>query len=74
MVNGHCVKPTGKNKKPCKRLVTIPGELVKSCTTGDNSFTFNGKIGGHKLAPGTYQLTATPTGGKSETVTFTILG
>jgi hypothetical protein len=72
-VNGKCVKPTGKHQQPCKRMVTVPGELVKSGATGDNTFTFDGKIGGHKLGPGSYQLTATPTGGKPSQISFKIV-
>jgi hypothetical protein len=75
-VNGRCVKPTTKNSKDrkCTRLISVHGQLVKTGTAGANSFSFNGTIGGHKLAPGTYQLTATPTGGASQTVTVTIVG
>jgi hypothetical protein len=75
-VSGKCVKPTKKNKhkKKCLRLIGVHGQLVKTGHAGANSFTFDGKIGGHKLALGTYQLTATPAGGKSRTITFTIVG
>jgi hypothetical protein len=75
-VNGKCVKPTHKNrhKAKCTRLIGVRGKLVKTGKAGANSFRFNGKIGGHKLAPGIYQLTAKPTGGNSQTVTFTIVG
>ena len=73
-VNGKCVKQTGKNKhkKLCMRLVKVSGNILKTDKLGASSFTFNGKLGGHKLGPGTYQLTATPTGGKPQTVTFKI--
>ena len=75
-VNGKCVRPTSKNnhKKPCTRLIGVHGQLVETGKAGANSFSFNGKIGGHTLTPGTYQLTATPTGGKPQTVTITIVG
>ena len=75
-VNGRCVKPTRKNtdKKKCSRLVGVPGQLVKTRHAGANRFAFDGKIGGRKLAPGSYQLTATPTGGKSQTTMFAIVG
>lgn len=33
----------------------------QTSATGINRFTFNGRIGAHKLTPGTYQLSATPT-------------
>ena len=43
--------------------------------SGANHFTFNGKIGGHNLRPGTYQLIASATvnGGTPRNVTFTIV-
>jgi hypothetical protein len=73
-VNGRCVKPTTKNRKhrKCAQLVNVPGELRLAGQAGANQSTFNGKIGGHQLAHGTYQLTATPAGGSSSTVTFKI--
>ena len=72
-VNGHCVKPGAKNNnhKHCTRKKAVPGSITASGKTSANSFTFTGKIGGHKLGPGTYQLTAT-TGGAGQTTTFTI--
>ena len=75
-VNGKCAKPTKNNadKKKCSRLVGVNGQLVKTGHAGANRFTFDGKIGGHKLAPGTYRLIATPAGGKSQTSTFAIVG
>jgi hypothetical protein len=75
LVNGKCVKQTSKNvtNKRCTRLVSVPGKITHVSSTGANSFTFNGKIGGHKLQAGTYQLTVTPTGGAAKTVTFRIL-
>jgi hypothetical protein len=73
-VEGKCVKPAKNNQghTKCFRLVTVSGKIVKTGKLGANTFTFNGKLGGHKLGPGTYQLTATPTRGKPQTVTFTI--
>ena len=74
-VNGQCVKPTKKNKthKSCNRLVTVRGTITQTGKLGANSFTFNGKLDGYKLAPGSYQLTATPTGGKPHTTTLKIV-
>jgi hypothetical protein len=74
-VNDRCVKPTAKNgkHKRCTRPISLGGNIVQSGKAGANHFTFNGKIGGHKLGPGNYQLTATPTGGEPDTVTFTIV-
>jgi hypothetical protein len=78
-VNGRCVKPTNKNKqhKRCTRLVSLHGSITLTGHTGPNSFTFNGKLGGHTLGPGSYQLTATPTAngqaGTPQTTTLKIL-
>ena len=74
MVNGRCVKPTTKNRKhrKCAQLVNVPGKLMLAGQAGANQSTFNGKIGGHQLGHATYQLTATPAGGSSSTVTFKI--
>jgi hypothetical protein len=64
-VKGRCVKPTKKNRKHkrCHRLIGLHGSITLTGKAGNNSFTFNGKLAGHKLAPGSYQLTATPTAG-----------
>jgi hypothetical protein len=72
---GRCVKQTRHNRghKKCTRLVGVSGQIVKDGAAGANSFRWNGKIGGHKLRPGTYQLTATA-GGKPRTTRFTIVG
>ena len=72
---GHrCVKPTKHNGKHprCTRLVSVRGTLTQTGKNGANKFTFDGKIGGHKLGPGTYELIAKPTGGAPKTVTFKI--
>lgn len=49
------------------------GKITLIGKAGANEFTFNGKIGGHQLGPGAYELIATPTGGKPRTVTFKLL-
>jgi hypothetical protein len=74
-VNGRCVKPTKKNKthKKCTRTVKVKGSITQNGNAGTNTFTFNGKIGGHKLGPGTYNLIATPTGGTPQEITFQII-
>jgi hypothetical protein len=72
-VNGRCVKPTKKNSKHRKCLLSLPGKITLPGKSGANHFTFNGKIGGHQLGPGTYELIATPTGGKPRNVTFNIV-
>jgi hypothetical protein len=60
-------------RKKSHRLVKVRGKLIKSGKAGKNSFTVNGKIGGHKLGPGTYQLIATPAAGTPQKVTFKIV-
>ncbi len=50
----------------------LPGAIVKAGKAGRNSFVFDGVIGGQELTSGTYQLTATTSGGSSQTVTFKI--
>lgn len=75
-VKGKCVAQTTHNKhKPrCTRLVNVGGKVVKTGSSGANRFVWNGKIGGHELAPGSYELTATLADGASQTVAFTIVG
>jgi hypothetical protein len=72
-VNGKCVAATTRNKrKPrCARLTNVRGKLVKTGDAGANRFVWNGKIGGHSLASGSYELIATLADGASQAVTFT---
>ena len=74
-VNGRCAKPTNNNRKhkKCTRLVGVHGKIARTGTAGANHFTWNGQVGGRKLAPGIYKLTATPAGGKSRTVSFKLV-
>jgi hypothetical protein len=71
-VNSRCVQPTDKNSKhrQCARLIAVRGMLVMTGKAGVNHFTFNGKIGGRTLGPGSYELIATPTGGQPRAVAF----
>lgn len=74
-IHGKCVKRTRKNRKhhaKCTITKRIRGSLTKEGTAGANAFTFNGKIAGHKLAAGSYVLTATPAGGKPRRANITI--
>jgi virginiamycin B lyase len=74
-VNGRCAKPTNKNRthSKCTRLLNLRGKITLVGKSGPNRFTFNGKIGGHAIGPGTYQLIATPTGGKQRKATFKVV-
>jgi hypothetical protein len=73
---GRCAAPSGKNRthQRCTRLVPIRGGLTESGTPGSDRFTFDGRIGGHKLGPGSYRLIATPSFGTAQTVAFRIPG
>jgi CSLREA domain-containing protein len=53
-----CVKPAKRNRgKPkCRRTVTLAGGLTQAGALGSNSLHFSGRLGGHKLAPGSYRL------------------
>lgn len=75
-VGGRCVKATRRNRghKKCGRLTALRGRIVKNGAAGENGFVWNGKIAGHRLGPGTYQLLATPTGGKPRSATFKLAG
>jgi hypothetical protein len=76
----RCVQPTRENRKHrgCTRVVPIRGARTVYGQTGSNTLTFAGRIGGHKLTPGRYQLTVIPTvkgqSGTRRAVTFTIAG
>jgi Big-like domain-containing protein/lactonase family protein with 7-bladed beta-propeller len=74
-VNGRCAKPTNKNHKhkKCARLVDVHGKIARTGTAGANQFSWNGQIGGRKLGPGIYELTATPAGGKPSSVSFKLV-
>ncbi len=59
---GHCIKPARANSgaRRCTRLVKLPGSFTLAGEAGVNHFRFTGRLAGHKLAVGTYQMTATP--------------
>jgi hypothetical protein len=58
----RCVTPTRANRRArrCTRLVAVRGRFARNAKAGRNRFRFTGRIGGRKLAPGSYQLQATP--------------
>ncbi len=64
-VKKRCRAPTRANRhhRACTRLIVLRGTVVHAGKGGANSFTFNGRIGGHLLGPGTYRLIATPSSG-----------
>ena len=49
-----------RGSRPCTRLVAMPGSVSWTGNAGSNRFAFDGRIGGHNLAPGSYRLTMTP--------------
>jgi hypothetical protein len=79
-VKGRCAKRTKKNHKQarCTRLVAVPGSITLAGKSGPNEFAFAGRIGGRRLGPGSYQLTASPAAnghtGTPQAVTFRIVG
>jgi hypothetical protein len=80
LVKGRCVKPSRKTRRDhsCTRLVPVRGSLTRTSKQGTNTVVFDGKIGGHKLGPGVYQLTIVPTAnghrGNPRSVSFQFLG
>jgi hypothetical protein len=79
-VGKTCKAPTRANrtKRACKRFVAVAGSFTHSGKNGANSFKFTGRLGGRKLAPGTYRLTGVPTDaagnrGVARTVRFKIV-
>ncbi len=63
LTKGRCVPVSRTNQKQhrCARLVPLGGSFVRTSAAGTTTFTFNGQLAGRKLAPGSYQLTASPT-------------
>jgi PKD repeat protein len=55
------------------RLSPVGASFTDHGRAGSNSVTLAGVVDGHPLQPGSYDLTATPTGGKPHSVTFTIV-
>ena len=78
LVRGRCVAATHANRKhrPCARLVPLGGELVQQGRPGTNRLALTGRIGGRKVGPGSYELTATPSAngrlGPSQATAFTL--
>jgi hypothetical protein len=63
MLGGRCAAPPKhplhKDGHACTRYVAV-GAFTHPDASGLNRFHFTGRVGGHKLPPGNYQLTATP--------------
>jgi hypothetical protein len=60
--SGQCVKQSRRNRhaRGCLKVVPLSGELPVVGTAGHNSFRFTGRQDGRTLAPGRYELVASP--------------
>jgi hypothetical protein len=50
-----------RRAKRCIRLVPVAGSFTHNDLRGPNSLAFDGRMGGHRLRPGDYELSAKPT-------------
>jgi hypothetical protein len=57
---GRCVQTTPSNRRgpACRRTVTV-GQFTVAGHAGANRFRFTGRLRGHRLPPGKYQLLET---------------
>lgn len=76
----RCVAPPrrrGGHRRACTRLRPA-GKFVHVDLAGSNRFRFTGRVGGHRLVPGRYELVAVPRAhrlrGKAVTVSFRVAG
>lgn len=60
-VGGRCVAPTAGNRraKRCTRWVTLTSRFTADGEAGTNRLRFSGRLGGLRLAPGSYRLAVT---------------
>jgi hypothetical protein len=75
-VRGRCVEPRRSNRRRprCVRFVAVRGSFTHDGAAGANSLRFSGRVGGRRLSPGRYRLTATPAGGgRAATASFRIV-
>jgi hypothetical protein len=61
-VKGQCRSLAGARQRHrrCVRWSRVSGKIVSRGAAGADSFLFTGRIGRHKLGPGTYRLIAIP--------------
>jgi PKD domain len=73
LVHGRCVAPTHANHKHrvCVRALSI-GTFPGPGGAGADRLIWNGKVGGHRLTPGRYRLTATPSRSTAASTDFRI--
>jgi hypothetical protein len=64
-VGKSCValKRSNRKRRHCTRFVAVRGSFTRTGAAGSSRFRFTGRLGGHKLAPGSYRLVATPRAG-----------
>jgi hypothetical protein len=55
-----CGPPVNGRPRTCQRWVRRPGSFLHTDASGANSFVFTGRVGGHTLSPGRFQLVAEP--------------
>lgn len=60
-----CNKPSPANRghKSCIRYIAVKGGFTRTRTRGGDSFTFTGRLGGHRLKAGRYRFVVRATGG-----------
>ncbi len=57
----RCVARTARRRgRACTRYVPVKGTLVQAGAAGANRIAFDAKLGGKRLAPGAYRLSASP--------------
>ena len=69
LAHGNCVKPPPKGHhhgRSCNVYKTV-GQFRHIDLAGANRFRFTGRVDGHKLKPGRYQLLSTPKNTQGET-------
>jgi N-acetylneuraminic acid mutarotase len=73
--SGRCAKPTHANRRKahCTRWVTV-GRFRHADTAGTNTLRFSGRVGGHKLRPGSYRLSITARIGRGRASTASTIG
>ena len=72
-VRGTCRRRTRGNRNRRKCDLRLRGSFTHRGGQGANSFLFTGRLRGRKLAPGSYNLVATPAGGKRTRARFRIV-
>jgi hypothetical protein len=75
-VGASCRKPSRKNRraKRCTRAVRVPGSLADAAAAaGTRQLRFTGRIGGRRLAVGSYRLTARATSGTESSTATPVL-